>query len=224
MSDKIAQDKKARERAVKPDKSFIVRAPAGSGKTDLLIHRYLKLLSLADSPEEIIAVTFTNKATNEMRRKILNKLDIALSKKPSDDKHEEDMISLAKDVLKRDKERNWHLMDSPDRLRIQTIDGLCAYLTRRMPILAKFGAQPAVTDDAKPLYEIAVDETLNSLDKDKKFFHLVNKIILHCGNDIPELRKSIINMLETRDLWQNSLFKVSIKEMQQELQDRIKEE
>ena len=78
MSDKIAQDKQARERAVKPDKSFIVRAPAGSGKTDLLIARYLKLLSLADSPEEIIAVTFTNKATNEMRRKILNKLDIQM--------------------------------------------------------------------------------------------------------------------------------------------------
>ena len=177
MSDEIAQDKKARERAVKPDKSFIVRAPAGSGKTDLLIARYLKLLSLVDSPEEIIAVTFTNKATNEMRRKILNKLDDADSKKQPDDKHEEDMISLANDVLRRNNEKGWHLMDSPDRLRIQTIDGLCAYLTRRMPILANFGAQPDVTDDAKPLYEHAIAETLNSLDKDEKFFHLVNKII-----------------------------------------------
>ena len=228
MRDEIAEDKKARERAVKPDQSFIVRAPAGSGKTSLLIARYLKLLSLADSPEEIVAVTFTNKATNEMRRKILNILDDADSEKQSDKEHEEYMISLAKDVLKRDKERNWHLMDSPDRLRIQTIDGLCAYLTRRMPILAKFGAQPDVTDDAKPLYEHAIAKTLNSLnslDKDKKFFHLVDKIILHYGNDIPGLRKSITNMLETRDLWQSSLFRKSTnKEMQQELKDRIKKE
>ena len=44
MKNKIAKDKKAREKAVESDKSFIVKAPAGSGKTDLLIARYLKLL------------------------------------------------------------------------------------------------------------------------------------------------------------------------------------
>jgi len=225
VRNEIAEDKKARKQAVKPDKSFIVRAPAGSGKTDLLIARYLKLLSLADSPEEIVAVTFTNKATNEMRRKILNNLDDARLNNKAESEHAKYMISLAHDVLKRDKEKNWHLNDSPDRLRIQTIDGLCAFLTRRMPILASFSAQPAVTDDAKPLYEHAIAETLNSLDKDKKFFHLVDKIISHCGNDIPELRKSITNMLETRDLWQSSVFEKSTKkEMQYELKDRIKEE
>ena len=225
MRNEIAEDKKARKQAVKPDKSFIVRAPAGSGKTDLLIARYLKLLSLADSPEEIVAVTFTNKATNEMRRKILNYLDEARLNNKAESEHTKYMISLANNVLKRDKERNWHLNDSPDRLRIQTIDELCAFLTRRMPILASFGAQPAVTEDAKPLHEHAIAETLNSLDKDKKFFHLVDKIILHCGNDIPELRKSMITMLETRDLWQSSVFKKSTKkEMQRELQDRIKQE
>ena len=225
MRNEIAEDEKAREEAVKPDKSFIVWAPAGSGKTDLLIARYLKLLSLADSPEEIVAVTFTNKATNEMRRKILNNLDDARSKKEPENKHAKHMISLANRVLKRDKEKNWHLNDSPDRLRIQTIDGLCAFLTQRMPILASFGAQPDVTDDAKPLYERAIDETLNSLDKDKKFFHSVDKIILHNGNDIPKLRNSVINMLETRDLWLEQVFEKSTKkEMQQELKDKIKEE
>ena len=106
MKNEIAEDDKARKKAVKPDKSFIVRAPAGSGKTDLLIARYLKLLSLADSPEEIVAVTFTNKATNEMRRKILNNLDNARSKKNPENKHAKYMISLANRVLKRDKEKN----------------------------------------------------------------------------------------------------------------------
>ena len=88
MKNKIAKDKKAREKAVESDKSFIVKAPAGSGKTDLLIARYLKLLYLVDSPEEIIAVTFTNKATNEMRRKILNILDNARLKKRPENEHE----------------------------------------------------------------------------------------------------------------------------------------
>jgi ATP-dependent exoDNAse (exonuclease V) beta subunit len=225
VKNEIAEDDKARKKAVKPDKSFIVRAPAGSGKTDLLIARYLKLLSLADSPEEIVAVTFTNKATNEMRRKILNNLDNARSKKNPENKHAKYMISLANRVLKRDKEKNWHLNDSPDRLRIQTIDGLCSFLTRRMPILASFGTQPDVTDDARPLYEIAIDETLNSLDKDKKLFHSVHKIILHNENDIQKLKKSVINMLETRDLWLDQVCKkFTKKEMEQELKDRIKKE
>ena len=135
MKNKIAKDKKAREKAVESDKSFIVKAPAGSGKTDLLIARYLKLLYLVDSPEEIIAVTFTNKATNEMRRKILNILDNARLKKRPENEHEKYLISLANDVLERDKEKKWCLDDSPDRLRVQTIDGLCSFLTRRMPLL-----------------------------------------------------------------------------------------
>ena len=164
MKNKIAKDKKAREKAVESDKSFIVKAPAGSGKTDLLIARYLKLLYLVDSPEEIIAVTFTNKATNEMRRKILNILDNARLKKRPENEHEKYLISLANDVLERDKEKKWCLDDSPDRLRVQTIDGLCSFLTRRMPILANFGTQPDVTNDAKPLYEQAISGTLNSLD------------------------------------------------------------
>ena len=225
MKNKIAKDKKAREKAVESDKSFIVKAPAGSGKTDLLIARYLKLLYLVDSPEEIIAVTFTNKATNEMRRKILNILDNARLKKRPENEHEKYLISLANDVLERDKEKKWCLDDSPDRLRVQTIDGLCSFLTRRMPILANFGTQPDVTNDAKPLYEQAITGTLNSLDRDKKLFNSVNKIILHNGNDIPKLRKSMINMLETRDLWLDLICKkFTKKEMQQELKDIIKEE
>ena len=63
MKSKIDGDQKARLKAINPDKSFIVKAPAGSGKTGLLVMRYLKLLSLADFPEEIVAITFTRKSS-----------------------------------------------------------------------------------------------------------------------------------------------------------------
>ena len=73
-------DKHARETALDTTKSFIVQAPAGSGKTELLIQRYLKLLSIVNQPEEIIAITFTNKAANEIKQRVLNALSNAKRK------------------------------------------------------------------------------------------------------------------------------------------------
>ena len=67
-------DQESRDRALDPKRSFIVQAPAGSGKTDLLVKRYIKLLGVVEKPEEILAITFTIKAAAEMRQRVLEKI------------------------------------------------------------------------------------------------------------------------------------------------------
>jgi ATP-dependent exoDNAse (exonuclease V) beta subunit len=156
-------DAAAREAALDPRRSFIVQAPAGSGKTELLVRRFLKLLATVERPEEILAITFTRKAAAEMRKRVL------------------EATPEAKEL--------------GHRLRIQTIDALCASLTRQMPVLARFGAQPELVEDARPHYREAALRTLKDLSPDAE------RLLAHLDNNLGTAVWLLSSMLAKRDQW-----------------------
>src|SRR5664279_947601 len=75
----VKSDDAERLAALDVSRSFVVQAPAGSGKTELLIQRYLALLSRVERPEAIVAMTFTRKAAGEIRERIVAALRAAES-------------------------------------------------------------------------------------------------------------------------------------------------
>src|SRR5690606_44399 len=165
VSARQPSDHAARARALDPAASFLVQAPAGSGKTELLTDRILALLATVNRPEEIVAITFTRKAASEMHARVMSKLAAGKGPQPAE-AHKQQSWDLAREVLQRDAQLGWNLLDYPARLSIRTIDALCAGFVRNMPWLSALGGLPAITDDADKYYLEAAKATLEMAEDD----------------------------------------------------------
>src|SRR5574339_543541 len=78
VEDRIAdRDRAGRERAVDPRYNVALEASDGTGKTRVLVDRYVNLLKAGVDPSNILAITFTRKAAAEMRERILSTLRLA---------------------------------------------------------------------------------------------------------------------------------------------------
>ena len=200
-------DENIRRQALEPDQSFIVQAPAGSGKTELLIQRYLKLLGLANFPEEILAMTFTRKAAAEIKERILSALTIAQTQQCPEESHHKITWNLAQKVLEQNRLREWKLIDNPARLRIVTIDSFCSSLTRRMPLLSRMGTNLNIQENAKNLYLETARIILSLTESETNpYGELVRNILRHIDNSKEDFIKRIVQLLEKRDQWMISFF------------------
>lgn len=195
-----AQDSANRERAL-GHASFIVEAPAGAGKTELLTQRYLKLLASVSEPEEIIALTFTNKAAAEMRNRILLSLEHAQQQTPETAAHKLITRKLANAALQQSVAKQWDILKQPSRLRILTIDALCSSLTRQMPLLSKFGGQPQVSDDTETLYLEAARRAIAHITLETETDAPVTTALRYLDNNSQKLMQLLAKMLARRDQW-----------------------
>jgi ATP-dependent helicase/nuclease subunit A len=198
MTDQVQQpvDQRERARTLETNQSFLVQAPAGSGKTELLTRRLLKLLAEVDEPEQILAITFTLAATAEMRARVLTALQDA---RDTEETGEE--LQLARGALENDARRGWNLLQQPERLNIRTIDAVCLAIAHETPLLSRLGGSLSPTDKPQPLYTLAARRTLARLGGEEPLSSALGALLQLRGTSLPDCQKLIAEMLDKRDQW-----------------------
>ena len=198
-------DEQARTEALDVRRSFIVQAPAGSGKTELLIQRFLKLLVIVDNPEEVLAITFTRKAAAEMRNRVIDALKASLRGEQAKEAHQITTAAAAAAVLQRDRELDWNIIANPSRLKIQTLDSVNAAISRMQPVSSGTGAaHNSVVADAemRSLYHQAAFLTLDQLTEDSGELPEATRAVLsHLDNNTTLFGNYLARMLASRDQW-----------------------
>src|SRR5712671_6896953 len=127
-------------------KHISVIAGPGSGKTTVLVERYLHILQEHKlSIDQIVAITFTNRAANEMRERLRDRLNHILKK-----------------ATGKERQRWLDYKRTLDGAVITTIHGFCARLLREFPVEARVDPQFLLLDEhrAAMLLESVVEEVL----------------------------------------------------------------
>ncbi len=198
------EDERARARALDPAHSYIVQAPAGSGKTELLIQRYLRLLSMVQAPEEVLAITFTKKAAAEMQHRVLAALENADATDEGLLPHEQTTRHFARAVMGRDRELGWQILRHARRLRIQTLDSLNASIARMLPVTAAANvAGNTVADEAqtRALYRQAAVASLEWINSDGEYGEAIEVLLGHLDNNTGLYVDYLADMLRVREQW-----------------------
>jgi ATP-dependent helicase/nuclease subunit A len=141
-----ARDRMGRERAVDPRYNVVLEASAGTGKTRVLVDRYVNLLQAGVDPSNILAITFTRKAAAEMRERIVSTLRAAAARGE---------IATAR----------WRdLRDRTAAIAISTIDAFCLSLLREFPLEADLDPGFSMADETEVprLVDEALDRALRT--------------------------------------------------------------
>ena len=190
-----------RQIALDTSRSFIVQAPAGSGKTELLIQRYLALLAGVELPEQIVAITFTRKAAAQMRSRVLAALTAANREDRPQQPHRIRTYELARRALARDRQCSWSLIEQPARLKIDTLDALNVWLAHRLPAAAGGIAAARIVENAREHYEHAARRLLQGLGDASPAAGALQKVLEYSDSSVERIVARFADLLSTRDQW-----------------------
>jgi ATP-dependent helicase/nuclease subunit A len=198
-------DRQARADALDISCSVLVQAPAGSGKTELLARRFLKLLAVVEEPEQVLGITFTKAATAEIRHRILGKLEMArhfLETGVAPDKEDAANLEIATAAYTNSNQRSWKLLEQPHRLNIETIDSLSLRIADQMPLSGRSGGILQPTEAATALYRRAAQNTLDRLGgDDEELNSALRGLLLLRDSNLAGCEALLAKMLATRDQW-----------------------
>lgn len=200
-------DKDNRNLALNENESFIIQAPAGSGKTELLTQRYLKLLSVSHNPENVIVMTFTKKAVNELTKRVIDSLMLTKYPRPKEP-HKQQTFDLAFAVMQKSSKEQWQLLEMPHRLKISTIDSLSNLITNRYPVMGEIASKRIMEQqwERYKSYKQAAEQTLLAINDDE-YKQIIESVLLHLDNNIEKFYRLVIQMLSKRDQWLSRLYK-----------------
>ena len=140
----VPSDHASRVFATDPRHNVVLEASAGTGKTTVLVGRYVNLLRAEVNPANVLAITFTRQAAAEMRGRII--------------------AQLRKDAEESaGGRRRWDMLrDRLGEIAISTVDAFCLSLLREYPLEADLDPGFGMADDTEVprLVEDAVDRTL----------------------------------------------------------------
>ena len=173
-------DSRAREFAVDPAQNVVLEASAGTGKTSVLVSRYINLLKAGVGPSNILAMTFTRKAAAEMRERIIRELKAASSRSEFD---------LAR----------WNsVRDRLGEIAISTIDAFCLSLLREFPLEADLdpGFEMADETEVPRLIEDALDRSMRIFARRAKHEPDVALVLAQLG--VSRTRQGLALLLDRR--------------------------
>lgn len=198
-------DQDQRERALNPRQSILVQAPAGSGKTDLLTRRFLRLLAEVDDPSQIVAITFTKAAAAEMRHRIVGEIEKAARRESAQSDDDFSMEALARNALRRSQTLGWNIVNLQSQLRISTIDAFCRELAIQQPLLSGLGGGLDIAEQPGDLYRRAARRTLELLGSADPaadgLQQATEALLLWRDNNWQDLEGLLVEMLSQRDRW-----------------------
>ena len=192
-------DAHIRQEAIDPAQSVLVQAPAGSGKTTLLTQRLLALLQRVKAPERILALTFTRKAAQEMRARVMDALEAA-AQAVCPAKVNPLTWTLARAARRHLQSLGIDLQQYPTRLRIETIDGFNAWLAAQLPVTAGTGGRFVIARDEQRLYREAAERAL-AITGTASFAAAVDRSLELNDERWSLVRDLIASMLSSRQSW-----------------------